>query len=149
MLTIKRTNSDDKDFQALVKELDLDLKIRDGDEHVFYAKLNKTDKIKHVIVAYEEDEAIGCGAIRQYSQDTMEVKRMFVSLHKRGQGFASTILKALEAWCKEVNFNKCILETGKNQPEAIRFYKKNDYNIIPNFGPYINVENSICFEKIL
>lgn len=79
----------------------------------------------------------------------MEVKRMFVPLHKRGQGIASTILKALEIWCKELGIKKCVLETGKNQPEAIALYKKNQYNIIPNFGKYEAVENSVCFEKEL
>jgi hypothetical protein len=42
-----------------------------------------------------------------------------------------------------------VLETGKRQPEAIELYKKNNYKIIPNFGQYVNVENSVCFEKKL
>ena len=82
MIIIKRTNSDDKNFQALVKELDLELKIRDGDDHLFYAQLNKTGKIKHLIVAYDETGTVGCCTIREYSPDTMEVKRMFVLLNK-------------------------------------------------------------------
>jgi putative acetyltransferase len=149
MITIKRTNSDDLDFQELVKLLDLELKERDGEEHSFYAALNTTNSLTYVVVAYEKNEPIGCGALRNYSDDTMEVKRMFVPLHKRGQGIASTILKALEIWCKELDIKKCVLETGKNQPEAIALYKKNLYNIIPNFGKYEGVENSVCFEKEL
>jgi GNAT superfamily N-acetyltransferase len=149
MITTKRTTSDDKNFHELVKLLDLELQERDGDEHSFYAALNKTNTLNHVIVAYKQDEPIGCGALRAYSKDTMEVKRMFVPLHKRGQGIASTILKALEIWCKELGIKKCVLETGKNQPEAIALYKKNHYNIIPNFGKYEGVENSVCFEKEL
>ncbi len=131
MIIIKRTNSDAKNFQVLVKELDLELKVRDGKDYLFYAQLNKTDKIKHVIVAYDETEPVGCGAIREYSPDTMEVKRMFVLLNKRSQGIASAILTELETWCKELNYKNCILETGKNQPEAIRLYEKNNYKIIP------------------
>jgi hypothetical protein len=42
-----------------------------------------------------------------------------------------------------------MLETGKNQPEAIRLYEKSRYKIIPNFGKYVNCENSICFKKEL
>jgi GNAT superfamily N-acetyltransferase len=149
MITIKRTNSDDKNFQELVKLLDLELQERDGEEHLFYATLNKTNTLNYVIVAYDQDEPIGCGALRTFSQETMEVKRMFVPLQKRGQGIASTILKALEIWCVELGIKKCVLETGKNQPEAIGLYKKNHYNIIPNFGKYEGVENSVCFEKEL
>mgnify|MGYP001266242939 FL=1 len=149
MITIKRTNSDDTNFQELVKLLDLELQERDGEEHVFYATLNKTNTLNYVVVAYDQNEAIGCGALRNYSNDTMEVKRMFVPLNKRGQGIASTVLSALEIWCRELGIKKCILETGKKQPEAIALYKKNHYNIIPNFGKYEGVENSVCFEKEL
>ena len=52
-----------------------------------------------------------------------------------------------------LKLNACIqsqiLETGKRQKEAVQFYKKNKYTIIPNFGQYKNVENSICFIKQL
>lgn len=149
MVITKRTNSDDKNFVELVRELDIELKLRDGEEHLFYSQLNKTDKIKYVIVAYDEDEPVGCGAIREYSQDTMEVKRMFVPLNRRGKGIASAILAELEIWCKELKYKRCILETGKNQPEAIRLYEKNNYKRISSYGQYKNVENSVCFEKEL
>ena len=86
MMTIIRTNSDNSDFQELVKQLDLDLKIRDGDLHSFYAPLNKTDKIRNVIVAYDNDTPVGCGAFREYTEDTMEIKRMFVPLNSRRLG---------------------------------------------------------------
>ena len=149
MITIRRTDSDNKDFQILVRALDIDLEVRDGDDHPFYAQFNKTDSIKYVVVVYDENEPVGCGAIKDYSHDTMEVKRMFVSIDKRGQGIASIVLSELENWCKELGFAKCILETGVKQPEAIRLYQKNNYNIIPNFGQYKGVETSVCFEKIV
>ena len=149
MLSIKRTTSEDSNFQKLVRLLDIDLQIRDGDLHQYYAVLNKTDGMKTVVVAYEADQPVGCGAIRAFNNgnDAVEVKRMFVLPEKRQQGIAATVLSALEQWAKELNFNKCVLETGKNQPEALAFYKKNGYLVIPNFGKYIGVENSVCFEK--
>ncbi|MDD5183810.1 MAG: GNAT family N-acetyltransferase [Paludibacter sp.] len=149
MIITKRTDSGDNDFKQLVAELDADLKIRDGEEHIFYAQFNKTDKIKQVIVAYVQDKPVGCGAIKVYSGDTMEVKRMFVQPAERGKGIASGILAELESWSRELGYKKCILETGQKQPEAIRMYKKNKYSVIPNYGQYKNIENSICFEKEL
>lgn len=149
MLSIKRTNSEDKDFQKLVRELDIDLKVRDGEEHLFYNQFNKIASIKNAVVAYEEGEPVGCGAIREFSEDAMEVKRMYVLQAKRGQGVATAILQELETWARELNYKSCVLETGKKQPEAIAFYKKNNYKVIPSFGQYLNVENSVCFEKEL
>lgn len=73
---------------------------------------------------------------------------MYVPVHKRGKGIASLILKELEVWCRELNCTKCILETGKKQQEAIKLYEKNHYKIIPNYGQYQKIENSVCFEKV-
>ena len=77
----------------------------------------------------------------------MEVKRMYVPLEKRGKGIASIVLQELEKWAKELGYQKCILETGIKQPEAISLYKKNNYAIIPNYGQYAGVKDSVCFEK--
>lgn len=149
MLLLKQTDSGNPDFQALVTELDKDLAIRDGDEHLFYAALNTTDTIKHAIVMYEDELPVGCGALREYEPGIMEVKRMYVLPEKRGQGIASVVLKGLEDWAKEMGYKKCILETGKKQPEAISLYQKSNYNITPNYGKYAGIDNSVCFEKVL
>ena len=74
---------------------------------------------------------------------------MYVLPYRRGQGIASMILKELELWAVQLSYKKCLLETGKKQPEAIALYKKNGYQIIPNFGQYQQVENSICLQKTL
>lgn len=149
MFTLQRTNSNNTDFQNLVKDLDIYLAIQDGAEHSFYAQFNKIDTIKHVVVVYENNMPVGCGAIKKYANTTMEIKRMFVVPEKRNQGIASTILKELETWAGELNFQKCILETGKKQTEAIKLYQRNNYAIIPNYGQYAEVETSVCFEKEL
>ena len=74
---------------------------------------------------------------------------MYVSPDFRGKQVAQKILSELEAWAKELGAKKCVLETGKRQVEAVKFYKKCNYKIIPNYGQYIGMENSICFEKYL
>ena len=147
MTRLIRTDSENKDFIALVKLLDAELAELDGDEHVFYAQLNKTDKIKHVIVAYETDKPISCGAIREHSPTTMEVKRMYTMPESRGKGIATKVLNELEKWATELSYQKCILETGWRQPDAIRLYEKNGYKRISNYGKYAGIENSVCFEK--
>ena len=149
MITLVRTNSENKDFVLLVKLLDDYLAELDGEEHAFYNQLNKIDKLKHAIVAYENNKPVGCGAIREHSPVSMEVKRMYTLPAYRGKGIATRILNELEIWASELSYQKCILETGKRQPEAIELYKKNGYRVIPSYGQYVAVENSVCFEKVL
>jgi putative acetyltransferase len=147
MITCIRTNWENSDFQKLVAALDDELKIRDGADNSFYARFNSIDKIQYAVVAYENGMAAGCGAIKEFSHDTVEVKRMYVAPGLRGRGIASTVLVELETWARELNYGNCVLETGKRQPEAIGLYKKSGYQIIPNYGPYKDIDNSVCFAK--
>jgi len=149
MLNLIRTDSTNKDFVTLVKELDEYLAILDGDEHAFYNQFNRITSLKHAIVAYENGIPVGCGAIKEFAPDAIEVKRMYVLPDQRGKGIASKMLAELERWAKELNYVRCVLETGKKQPEAIALYNKSGYTNIPNYGQYVNVANSVCFEKKL
>jgi GNAT superfamily N-acetyltransferase len=144
-----RTDSGNLHFIELVNHLDAELAKRDGDEHSFYAQYNKVDKINHVVVAYDNNKPVGCGAFKEYSTNSVEVKRMYTLPTNRGKGIATIVLMELEKWASELSYQKCILETGKRQPEAIDLYKKNGYKIITNYGQYAGVENSVCFEKDL
>ena len=142
-----RTNSKNKDFINLVKELDVYLKITDEDEHDFYNQFNSIDVLKEVVVTYVDKFAVGCAAIKKFDNTVVEVKRMFVLKEHRGTGIAQKLLVALENWAKELGYRKCVLETGIRQIEAVKFYKKCTYKVIPNYGQYSGMENSICFEK--
>jgi len=148
MIKLIRTDSTNKDFIELVKHLDADLLVRDGKEQSFYKQYNQIDAIINVVVAFNDDKPVGCGAIKQFSENAMEVKRMYTLPEQRGKGIATKILAELEKWAEELGYEKCVLETGKRQPEAIGLYKKNGYTIIPNYGQYVGVDNSVCFEKI-
>lgn len=145
-------NSENEDFIELVKHLDADLAERDGKDHSFYARFNKIDKLKYVIVIYKNgselvEKAIACGAMKEYSPGVLEIKRMYTLPENRGKGMATKVLNELEKWAYELGYEKCILETGKRQPEAVALYQKNGYSSIPNYGQYAGVENSLCFEK--
>lgn len=147
MLKVIRTDSGNKDFISLVELLDADLKIRDGEDHDFYNQFNGIEDIKYAIVAYQDEMAVGCGAIKQFDQNAMEVKRMYVPPKHRGSGIATKILSELEQWAADLGYAKCILETGRKQPEAIALYTKCGYIITPNYGQYTGIDNSVCFEK--
>mgnify|MGYP003389953915 CR=1 FL=1 len=148
MLELLRTNAEDEDFLALVELLDADLRMRDGEEHAFYAQFNKPVGLAGIVVAYLGAVPVGCGAFKKYSEKSSEIKRMFVKPEARGQRIGGAILGELERWSAEGNFSECILETGLKQPEAIALYKRSGYEVIPNYGQYEGVENSVCMKKL-
>ena len=149
MIHFIRTDATHTDFKKLVTELDAELRIRDGDESEFYEQFNKSDSIKYAVVIYQNEIPVGCGALRPYAEDKIEVKRMYVPLEHRSKGLATLVVNELEKWAMELGFYHLILETGIRQPEAIHLYTKNGYHCILNYGQYHGVTSSVCFAKHL
>lgn len=147
--TLKRTDSANPDFVKLVRRLDQYLAIRNGEAIDFFARYNKIELITHVVVVYTEGQPVGCGAMKPFSEREMEIKRMFVLPEYRGQGFAQKVLSELENWARELNYRACVLETGKDMVDAVVLYQKSGYHVIPNYGQYAQVENSVCMRKEL
>ncbi|ETZ21633.1 GNAT family N-acetyltransferase [Pedobacter sp. V48] len=147
MISLTRTTSENPDFKSLVLLLDKELAIRDGDDHAFYSQYNKIVNIKNVVVAYDSGKPVGCGAFKPFEANTVEIKRMYVTKDSRGKKIAKQILSELERWAVEIGYESFVLETGLKQPEAISLYKNMGYEIIPNYGQYQGVENSVCFQK--
>jgi len=149
MLLLQRTNNQNPDVIILVKELDAYLKITDGNEHEFYNQFNGLDNISHCIVAYADGKPAGCGAIKEFDENAMEIKRMYLRPEYRGKSIAEEMITELESWALELGFTRSVLETGERQVEAVRFYHKKGYELMPNYGQYIGMENSSYFEKQL
>ncbi|WP_185207033.1 GNAT family N-acetyltransferase [Chryseobacterium sp. C3] len=148
-MTIKRTDSSNKDFQNLVQLLDADLAIRNGEDHAFYDQFNKIDAIKNCIVIYVDEIPAACGAFKKFDEKTVEIKRMYTNPDFRKKGLATTIVKDLEIWAKELNYTKAVLESSLEQNEALSVYEKSGYTRIPNYGQYIGIDKSVCYEKVL
>jgi GNAT superfamily N-acetyltransferase len=147
MYTFNRVDSSHEDFKKLVLLLDEELAQRDGEEHAFYDQFNKIENINNVIVAYAGQQPVAAGAFKKFSPEAVEIKRMFVMPGFRRKGIAFQVLEQLENWAAGLGCSYCVLETGKKQPEAIALYKKSGYKVIPNYGQYKNVANSVCMRK--
>lgn len=149
MITFRRTDATDPDFKSLVDELNEELRVLEGDNHSFYAQYDKIDNIRYAIVAYDNHRPIGCGSIKKFDDNSMEIKRMFVHPDMRRSGVASLIIEELERWTKDLGCNTCVLETGTNNPKAVNLYKRLGFEVIPNYGQYAGMDASICFRKHL
>lgn len=146
---VRRVSPSDPNFLALVAQLDADLAERDGEEHAFYNQFNSPANLDFAVLVRLEGKPVAIGGIKAFEQDSYEVKRMFTLPEARGKGAASEVLFALENIAKQNGAKRTVLETGKRQPEAIAFYEARGYQRIDNYGQYVGVENSVCFEKPL
>jgi|GEM_PF-86960 len=139
------------DSVALREAQRLDIAERYGADDSEPGPAPTADDITVFFVAYndDDDEAVGCGGLRQLDAQHGEVKRMFVRQQSRGSGAATAVLTRLEESGRERGWNRLVLETGDQQPEAIRLYEREGYHRIPNFGYYADSPISLCYEKEL
>ncbi len=147
--TIKRTTSNDKDFQYLIKELDNELWNELNEDQTKYDQYNKVPDLETVIVLYVNNQPAASGCFKKYNADTVEIKRMFVVKEHRGKGLSKNILTALENWATEEGFENAILETSIHFIPATTLYKNAGYKIIPNYDQYEGLEESVCMKKPL
>ncbi len=102
------------------------------------------------LVAIADDgTAAGCGGLRELDPTEGEVKRMYVAPEHRGAGASTAILAALEQAALARGWRRLVLETGDRQPDAKRFYEREGFTRIPNFGYYADSAISLCYEKPL
>lgn len=108
------------------------------------------DDITVFFVAYSASgDPIGCGGLRELDATQAEIKRMFVPPARRGTGASTAVLSALESFGRGRGYRRLVLETGDGQPDAVRFYEREGYSRIPNFGHYADSDYSLCYEKAL
>lgn len=146
-----RTDGKDKDFIENCRLLDMDLDRRVGKKikRDKYKKFNRIDEIQQAIVVYEGNKAVGGGAIRRYNDEDIELKRVFVHAEYQGQGIGSKLVSLLIEWAEELGYQRMILETGELLAESCAVYKKLGFQVIPNYGPYVDMEESLCMAKEL
>ncbi len=147
-MNLFRTNPAHPEYQRLIRRLDRDLAVTDGEDHAFYAQFNKSDAIRYAVLLLDGETALACGALKAYDNRSLEVKRMYTTDAARGRGLAGQVLQELETWASELGYRHLLLETGRRQAAAIRLYEKHGYRRMEeNYGPYTGAENSVCFEK--
>lgn len=149
IIVLKRTDSNERDFRQLITLLDQNLVEINGDVQADYDQHNIIDHIETVVIAYADGTAAGCGCFKKFDANTVEIKRMYVDKPHRQKGIARKILNELRQWAQELGYGQLVLETGKRHHEALALYQKMGHVIIPNYGPYVDMEESICMRKVL
>lgn len=108
------------------------------------------------LVAEGQGGLIGCGATRRMPGEPEtegrgygEIKRMFVDPAARGQRIAVRLLAMLEERLKADGLSLALLETGRDQHEAVRLYERSGYVLRGAFGGYPDNGLSLFYEKRL
>lgn len=146
-IKIVKTTSENSDFISLIKIFDAFLWERYPELKKDYWGNNLIEFNANVILVYLDEKPVASGCFKKYNENTVELKRMFVSPEARGLGLAQLIIKELEKEAIDQGFEVMILETLYKQKEAISLYQKTGFEIVENYEPYVGLLNSICMSK--
>jgi GNAT superfamily N-acetyltransferase len=120
-----------------------------SDDHEPGSAPSAEDITVFLVARNREGTAVACGALRRLDVRSAEIKRMFVLPEHRGSGAATAVLRSLETEAARLGLSELKLETGTAQPDAIRFYEREGYRLIDNFGPYAGEPLSVCYARPL
>lgn len=148
-MIIKKVEYDNPDFIKLCDELDAFLNIAIGGEskREKYKKFNHLDTMDVVLIAYDNEKPIGCGALRKYSEEEIEVKRVFVREDYRGLNIGGRLLEELICHAKQMGFERMILETGEFLAASVKLYRRHGFEQIENYGAYKDMPESLCMGR--
>ncbi|MBB6114316.1 ribosomal protein S18 acetylase RimI-like enzyme [Rahnella inusitata] len=149
MITVEKADFFSPESQYLIEKLSSELAAitgNSGKSH-FTADSLEEERSLWVLARNPQGEAIGCGAIRPLTQHIAELKRMFAD--RSSPGIGQALLDFLETSAAQRGYTELWLETRHVNVRAVRFYLKNGYEQIENYGPYIGREEAVCFSKTL
>ncbi len=150
---IRRSTLSSPDANRLIAALNAELRKTFPEPGATHFSLNASqvaDGDGAFLIAYIDDAAVGCGAVRRLDETTAELKRMYVDPSVRGRGIGRALIEALEREALHLGVTRIVLETGTRLASAIRLYERAGYARIPLYGEYVSSpDTSVCFGKSL
>lgn len=145
------TDGCNKDFIELCHRLDdfLNELVGGEENRAAYIPYNKLDDIHDVVLAYDGEIVVGSASFKKYDDESAEVKRVFIKEEYRGKGISKELMNLLEDVAKKKGFKYLILESGELLVVAMALYRQIGYEVIPNYGPYRDMADSVCMRKKL
>ncbi|WP_324278407.1 GNAT family N-acetyltransferase [Blastococcus brunescens] len=91
----------------------------------------------------------GCGAWRALPAGVAEMKRVYVEPAFRRRGVARLVVAALEQGAAAAGYPQMVLNSGQEQPEALRLYAGLGYRPVPGYGVYACAPEAVFLGRSL
>ncbi len=132
-LTIRRFLSQDSEpFRVLNEEwITRHFKLEEKDRETLRHPEKILEGGGQIIMAYLDDEAVGCCALIRMEADSFEVAKMAVTLRQQGRGFGRAVLAATIDEARKLGARRLYLETNSSLTPAITLYKSLGFRDIP------------------
>ena len=141
------THERDERFIELSDKLNQEYYDNLGEMALKYEDYNELNVPHLVLLVLNWDKPIACVSYKIFNDNSIEIKRLYVTKRHRNKGIAHKLVKQIEKVAIDYGFKYSYLVTGVNNIAAINLYKKLDYEVIDNFGMFKDDENCICMKK--
>ncbi len=101
------------------------------------------------LAAEVDGEPVGSGAWRAMGDGVAEMKRVYVVRHLRRRELAQLIVQTLERSAALTGRRSLVLNSGAEQPEALRLYEQLGYGPVTPYGVYACAPDAVFLGKDL
>lgn len=110
-------------FNEYAKSLEVDLCFQDFKYELDTLPGKYAFPDGRLYLAYVNDKAVGCVALRRYDENSSELKRLFIHNGYRGLGISKLLIKQVINDAKEIGYQRILLDTLKTMVPAITLYQ--------------------------
>jgi GNAT superfamily N-acetyltransferase len=76
-----------------------------------------------LLLMYHQNTVVGCGGLRKFNAEAVELKRMYVKFEYQGLGLGKILLENLIKRAKEMGYKTVLLDTLPAMASAIHLYE--------------------------
>jgi ribosomal protein S18 acetylase RimI-like enzyme len=135
-------------FQQYANSLNFNLCFQDFESELKQLPIQYNKPTGALIVAYQNEKAIGCVGVRHLENDIAELKRMFVLPEFRKLKIGHRLLEEALKSAKELGYKKIRLDTLQDMVAALALYQKNGFYEITSYR-HNPIAGAIYMEKVL
>jgi putative acetyltransferase len=135
-------------FQQYANSLSFNLCFQDFENELNQLSIQYNKPTGALILAYQNETAIGCVGVRYLDKEVAELKRMFVLPEFRKLKIGHRLLEEALKSAKELGYNKIRLDTLQDMVAARALYQKNGFYEITSYR-HNPIAGAIYMEKVL
>jgi putative acetyltransferase len=107
-------------IEEIIRQFDERGELRDVDDPQSYY----FDRQGTFLVAMDQSQVVGTGAVRHFYRDTAQHKRLWLLEAYHGQGIGYRLMQMLLRFAQEAGYMRIRLLTDRKQERAVRFYQR-------------------------
>jgi ribosomal protein S18 acetylase RimI-like enzyme len=133
-------------FQEYVDALGVNLEFQHYDDEINSLPGKYALPDGRIYVLYYRSQLAGCIALRRLSEDSCEIKRLFVRPEYRGLKLGKKLTLQIINDAKELKYKEIYLDTLYSLESALKMYKKLGFHEIPAY--YNNPLENVIYLKM-